>query len=138
MDTAGDLTQAIVDFRIDYNFASAETLNAFTLQGASRVNGGIVINPAFAPLCLCHRRRLDFPAGDFNSSADLATVKELLANPAGFYVNVHTATSPGEQFAGSSRRIRSDGGRRFREARCDQDQVDAIEKMLRDIGRAGP
>ncbi len=100
---AGDITDAIVDFDLEIYLGQAEELIALHIhRGAAGVNGPIVISSG----------GLDFntdpvaaDAGDARiyrqrvanmDPAVLEAIEALLANPGGYYVNLHsTAKRPG-------------------------------------------
>jgi hypothetical protein len=136
-DATGNLTQAIVDFRIDYNFAGAETINAFHIHKApAGVSGPVVIDPRFSPPMPVTGAGSVFRQVTLTAPADLTTVKDLLANPAGFYANVHTPTSPAGAIRGQltpdvAGTVAADS------AKLDamKMQLDQVQQMLRDMAR---
>ena len=96
-NSSGALTQAVVDFHIVFN--TEANINIFAMhihRGARGVNGPVVIDSNFGTA-------IDFTRGSYNlfrqnvvtSTDGLAVVESLLANPAGFYVNMHSSVNRG-------------------------------------------
>jgi hypothetical protein len=90
--TGGAVTMA-------FNMRNLPPTSSITLAhihtGASGVNGGVLVNTNLSPATA-----IATPAGSasFERSgltADAATINSIVANPAGFYFNVHTALNPG-------------------------------------------
>ena len=97
-NSAGALTRAVVDFHIDLNTNGAETFRAMHIhRGARGANGGVVIDSNFGtPIDAAAGSQLRLTRQNIVDDADgLAVVEEVLANPAGFYVNLHSASNPG-------------------------------------------
>jgi hypothetical protein len=96
-DSAGALTQAVVDFHIDVNTGSAQTITAMHIHRAARgSNGPVVIDSMFgSALELAPGSHRLFRQNVVTSETGLATVTALLANPAGYYVNMHSMSNPG-------------------------------------------
>jgi hypothetical protein len=93
----GDLTQAVVDFHIDFNTEQPQTIFAMHIhRGVRGVNGPVVIDSIFGPA-------IDFTPGAHRvfrqnvvtSEEGLATVEAVLENPARYYVNMHSNTFRG-------------------------------------------
>ena len=96
-DPNGDAASAFVDFIVNANFGSAETIIAMHIhRGDSSISGPVVLDSSFGD-------EMDVAAGstsfarrvEFVTSADLEVVEEVIANPSEFYLNVHTASAPG-------------------------------------------
>jgi len=96
-----DSANAITGGSVTMNFtvrnmpASGSITLAHIHTGAAGVNGGIIVNSQ-----LSAATAIATPAGSasFERSgidADAATINGIIANPAGFYFNVHTALNPG-------------------------------------------
>jgi hypothetical protein len=90
--TGGSVTMA-------FNMRNLTPASSITLAhihtGAAGVNGGILVNTNLSPATA-----IATPAGSasFERSgltAEAATINSIVANPAGFYFNVHTALNPG-------------------------------------------
>jgi len=106
----GALEGAIVDFRIMWAFGQPETVRALHIhRGAAGSNGGVVINAGFGDPA-------DVPAGSgsflrstgvISDPMQLEAVEAILANPGGYYVNLHTASNPGGIIRGNLRRANS-------------------------------
>lgn len=95
-DPNGDAASAFVDFIVNANFGSAETISAMHIhRGDASVSGPVVLDSTFGDA-------MDVAAGstsfsrrvEFVNSADLEIVEEVIANPSEFYLNVHTASAP--------------------------------------------
>ncbi len=96
-DSAGALQSAMVDFRIDHYVGQAETLvNMHIHRGAEGVAGPVVVGAGFgAPVATGPGSGTLFRAVQLTDPTALAVVTEILGNPAGFYVNIHSQSFPG-------------------------------------------
>ncbi len=95
-DTSGKLTKAVVDFHIDFNSEAALTVTAMHIhRGVRGVNGPVVIDSIFGTALAVEpgSTRL-FRQNVVTSDAGLATVEDLLSNPARYYVNMHSTSNP--------------------------------------------
>jgi hypothetical protein len=96
-DSDGDLTQAVVDFHIV--FSNEANINIFAMhihRGVRGVNGPVVIDSNFGTaIDFTPGTRSLFRQNVVTSTDGLATVESLLANPAGFYVNMHSSVNRG-------------------------------------------
>lgn len=148
-DAGGNLTQAIVDFRVSYNFATTETVRAFHIhRGAAGVNGPVVVDPRFSPPVDLVGPGTLFRHVVITDPAGLDTIRAILARPSDFYFNLHTASAPGGLLRGqlmpadpASEAVRA------LEARVNaltaevakiaevQAQLNVVRQMVRDIGR---
>jgi CHRD domain len=95
-DSTGAVSASTVNFTANLSgFPSSTVVNiAHIHTGAAGVNGGIVVNTTINPGEVV----LTNGGGTFTRVAisltnDLAS--QILANPAGFYFNIHTAANPG-------------------------------------------
>lgn len=95
-DAAGTIVSGTADFTASLSgFPNGSALTGAHIHpGASGVNGGVLISTAIAA------GEVSFPAGSGTlTKTGIALTAEqansIMANPAGFYFNVHTATSPG-------------------------------------------
>jgi hypothetical protein len=96
-DPNGDAASAFVDFIVNADFGSAETIRAMHIhRGDSSISGPVVLDSSFGD-------ETDVAAGstsfarrvEFVTSADLEVIEEVIADPSEFYLNVHTASAPG-------------------------------------------
>ena len=98
-DDDGNLTQATVDFRVHYFFAAADTLRAMHIhRGAADVSGGVVIDSVFGSAIPVDGNGSLLRSTTITDPARLAIIEEILANPAGFYLNLHSASHGGGEF----------------------------------------
>ena len=95
-NSSGDLTQAVVDFHIDVNTEAAQTITAMHIhRGARGANGPVVINSNFGTMLdMAPGSRRLFRQNIVTSADGLAVVAALLANPSGYYVNMHSVSKP--------------------------------------------
>ncbi len=98
----GEIDMVIVDFRVNYSLGSPQTFRAMHIhQGAAAMSGPVVIGSNFGP-------PIDVPAGEgsffrtavVNDPMVIDTVKQIMDNPAGYYLNVHTSANPPGHFRG--------------------------------------
>ena len=94
-DSAGSITGATADFTVTASgFPSGTTLTrAHIHTGAAGTNGGIVVNLGLAD------GEVVFASGggSFTKNGVALTIDQanaIIANPAGFYLNIHTARNP--------------------------------------------
>jgi hypothetical protein len=95
-DASGTITAASVNFSVTMqNLAGTSVVNiAHIHQGATGVNGPIVVNTLVAP----GEVTLSGGSGTFTRvglTTTAALAQSILDNPAGFYFNIHTAANPG-------------------------------------------
>lgn len=91
----GDLIQANVDFNVEYYTGQPELLVAMHIHsGAAGVNGGVVISSGLAGPVEADGEGHIFTQAKVTEADGLATVEAILANPAGYYVNIHSMTAP--------------------------------------------
>ncbi len=97
-DDKGVVTGGTVTFSMQYNFDAAASLTGLHIhEGAEGVNGPVVINTGIsgaAPVALVSGK------GSANfvvpiTATSLAPFQRMLANPSGFYVNVHSSVNGG-------------------------------------------
>jgi hypothetical protein len=155
-DAAGNLTQAVVDFRVNYNFPVTETVRAFHIhRGAPGVNGPVVVDPRFGPPVDLTGSGTLFRNVVITDPVGLETIRAILARPSDFYFNLHTASAPGGLIRGqlapgdpASEALRALAGKiDALTAKVDalgadvtkigdlQAQIALVRQMLRDIGR---
>ncbi len=101
-NAAGDVVGGAVDFSVRYRLGQEGTITAMHIhRGAAGVNGPVVIDSGLPG------RIENTTAGEIKTQGVLARspattelIKEILANPAGFYVNLHTLRAPGGEIRG--------------------------------------
>ena len=93
-DGSGNITGGIVNFLTNFSFPGAVTISGHHIhEAAANANGPIVIDPgSVVPTA-------SFPSGVgvINLTATVSNLdafKRFVANPAGFYVNLHTSANP--------------------------------------------
>jgi PBP1b-binding outer membrane lipoprotein LpoB len=95
-DAAGNVSTSTVNFTANMtSFPSSTVVNiAHIHTGAAGVNGGIVVNTTINPgEVVLTSGTGTFTRVGITLANDLAA--QILANPAGFYFNIHTAANPG-------------------------------------------
>lgn len=99
-DFGGDIVSAIADFDVDYELPAADMASGLHIhEGAQGANGPVTIN---AGLSVSNIADLD-TSGSLSLQAavdDLEKLEDLLDNPSGFYLNLHTPTNPAGLFRG--------------------------------------
>jgi hypothetical protein len=95
-DSAGNVTAATATFVVNLSgFPAGTPINiAHIHQAASGVNGAVVVNSGLT----AGQNVLTTGSGSFtaaNLTVDPALANTILANPAGFYFNVHSTLNPG-------------------------------------------
>ena len=91
-------TKAYVTYRLNWRFEGEQNVNnAHIHRGAAGVGGGVVIPSGLVAPNMTNPQG----AGNYTNVVEvddpdqLAVVEEILANPADFYMNVHTAANRG-------------------------------------------
>jgi uncharacterized protein (TIGR03437 family) len=112
-DASGKVVSASTDFNTNYQFPGEVTITGMHIhKGVAGENGSVTINSnisAAAPVAdptgkgILLRQGFTGPA----DAAGLDTVNGMLANPAGFYLNVHTTVNPGGVIRGQLQRAES-------------------------------
>jgi hypothetical protein len=95
-DSAGNITAATVTFAVTLGgFPAGSTINiAHIHEGASTCACPVVVNTTVAPGEVAVTNGLaSFTKS--NITVDPAVAQRIIANPAGFYFNVHSALNPG-------------------------------------------
>jgi hypothetical protein len=96
-DSANAITGGTVTFQ--FSVSGLTTTSSITLAhihtGASGVAGGVLVNTGLSAAAAIATPN---GSGSFQSSApvavDASTINSIVANPAGFYFNVHTSLNP--------------------------------------------
>jgi uncharacterized protein (TIGR03437 family) len=106
-DASGEIISGSVDFDVNYKFPGEATITAMHIHdGAAGVNGPVVIDSAVSRTENVTAGSLPVlqaqisPAG----AAAFAAFKGVIANPAGYYLNVHTTANPAGVFRGQLQR----------------------------------
>ena len=97
-DDAGTIVSGIVDFDVDYNFADAVTITGLHIhEAAAGVNGPIRIESGITPTATVDAQGTGniFRQTNVDSGAALTALAGVMANPANYYVNLHTSVNPG-------------------------------------------
>lgn len=106
-DAQGEVVSGSVDFQVRYNFPSAQTITAMHIHGgAAGANGPVVIDSATAQIPDVTTGTIPTLQAQVNSTttAALAAVKGILADPSQYYLNVHTTANPAGVFRGQLQR----------------------------------
>ncbi len=92
----GTIQSAVVDFRINYTLGQEETLtNMHIHRGAEGVSGPVVVPTAFGSAFAAGPGSGSFlRTGAVNDPSGIATLEAIMADPAGYYVNIHTRSHP--------------------------------------------
>ncbi|MBI1765821.1 MAG: CHRD domain-containing protein [Acidobacteria bacterium] len=101
-DAAGNITAGTITFIAQVQFPGSVSFNGFHIhEGAAGIAGPVRFNTG-----LSGTNTRDFASGaglilpDPVVVTDLAALARLLANPAGFYVNLHSSVNPGGAIRG--------------------------------------
>lgn len=96
-DAGGVATAAYVDFVMNAYYAAEEVSRAMHIhRGGANVSGPVVLDSAFgSPVTAGPGHATFVRRAEFVSTADLNTVEQVLADPGGYYINIHTASAPG-------------------------------------------
>lgn len=92
----GEVSSATVDFLVNFAFGATETVRAMHIhRGAAGQNGPVEVGAQFGTEVALSGSGSFFRSVVVSDPMALAVVQEILANPAGFYLNIHTESSPG-------------------------------------------
>ena len=97
-DSGGNITSGTVYFDVNYNFAQAVTVDGLHIhQGGAGVNGPIRIDTGISDAATVAASGAGnvFRPVQVTSGAALTALIGLVADPTGFYVNIHTTANPG-------------------------------------------
>ncbi|HQR33866.1 MAG TPA: CHRD domain-containing protein [Blastocatellia bacterium] len=99
-DDKGAITGGTVTFSMQYNFDAAANLTGLHIhEGAEGANGPVVINTgvggATNTIALANGKGSANFTVPVITAAQLGALQRMIANPAGFYVNVHTSVNAG-------------------------------------------
>lgn len=96
-NSAGDVVSGSVDFKVGYQMTPPVTISGMHIhKGGAGISGPIVIDPSFP------RTDDTVGTGELRAQAQVApdnatalqAVKDILIDPSGYYVNVHTTAFP--------------------------------------------
>lgn len=100
-NAAGEIISGTVDFLVSYSFPSSVELTGLHIhRGAAGANGPVVINTGIGGangniISSTGRGSIDRSAQITSADATpLAALRDLVANPSGFYVNLHSTVNP--------------------------------------------
>ena len=107
-DGSGNITAATATFFVNISGLPANTpiILSHIHQAVAGVNGGVVVNSglsAASPVALANGSGSFESSGLTVSPVDIAT--QIIANPAGFYFNSHSALNPGGVVRGQLVRV---------------------------------
>jgi len=93
---AGTIQSAVVDFRINYVLGQEETLtNMHIHRGVEGISGPVVVPTVFgSAFGAGPGAGAFFRTGVVNDPSGIATLEAIMANPSGYYVNIHTRSHP--------------------------------------------
>lgn len=89
-------SRAFVDFHISATFPRAEKFTGLHIhKGAEGAAGAVVVNSGLrGPVDGTAGAQTLFYQVPIASAEGIATLKDILADPSGYYVNLHTETNP--------------------------------------------
>ncbi|MCG8648845.1 MAG: CHRD domain-containing protein, partial [Pirellulales bacterium] len=94
-DSAGVLTQAYVDFNVAFYTGETEMLVAMHIHsGVAGTNGPVVIDSGLMGPIEATGPGHIFQQASVTEQEGLDAIEGILANPAGYYVNVHSTSAP--------------------------------------------
>lgn len=98
-NSVGEVIGGIVTFTIEFNHPANVAFNGLHIhEQVVGINGPVVINTGVSNanriISASGRGVVNFPVA-VTSGNPLAALKRLIANPTGFYVNIHTPENPG-------------------------------------------
>lgn len=133
-DASGAIQSAVVDFRINYTLGQEETLtNMHIHRGAEGVSGPVVVPTVFGTAFSASGSGSFFRVGNVSDATGIATLEAIMANPSGYYVNIHSRSRPAGIMRGQ---LEPDnpaiGAVRAVEAKLDA-KLETIMTMLRNI-----
>ncbi|MCW5981662.1 MAG: CHRD domain-containing protein [Bryobacteraceae bacterium] len=131
----GSLSQAIVDFRVNYNAETPQTFTAMHIhRGAAGVAGPVVVDSIFGAQVEASGSGSLFRQNVVTDLPTLTVIEAILANPSNYYLNVHSTTNPAGIIRGQL--MPDPATASERQFRTIGTQLDRMELMLRNIGRA--
>ena len=142
-NASGAATAAYIDFVMNAYYGAEEVSRAMHIhRGGANVSGPVVLDSAFgSPVTAGPGHATFVRRAEFVSTADLNTVEQVLADPQGYYINIHTASAPGGILRGqlhptdlSVSSANSDALSELQASAADQKaQLEAIQELIRRV-----
>lgn len=142
-NAAGAATAAYIDFVMNAYYGAEEVSRAMHIhRGGANVSGPVVLDSAFGgPVTAGPGNATFVRRAEFVSTTDLNTVEQVLADPGGYYINIHTVSAPGGILRGqlhptdlSVSSANSDTLAELQTAAADQKaQLEAIQELVRRV-----
>lgn len=102
----GEVTSASVDFLVNYSFGADEVVTAMHIhRGKLGENGPVVVNSGIGQRSLPAGSGTFFQSVELVNSNDVSVVEQILANPDGYYLNVHTQSKASGLIRGQLRLV---------------------------------
>lgn len=134
-DAAGNVVQAIADFRVSFNAETPLTFTAMHIhRGAAGVAGPVVVDSKFGAQLPVEGSGSVFRQNVITDAAVLAVIEQIAANPAGYYLNMHSTSNPAGIIRGQL--LWDASAQTAAQFQGLQMQLDRLELMVRNIGRA--
>ena len=103
-NSSGVITEAVVDFVVDYSFPAAITVTGLHVhRGIRGQNGPVVLNSgvgAGLPEDATGKAGITRQSAKLDSADAISAINDMVANPGNFYVNLHTTVNPGGAIRG--------------------------------------
>ena len=103
-NSSGVITEAVVDFVVDYSFPTAITVTGLHVhRGIRGQNGPVVLNSgvgAGLPEDATGKTGITRQSAKLDSADAISAINDMVANPGNFYVNLHTTANPGGAIRG--------------------------------------
>ena len=137
---------AYVTYRVNWRFEGQQSVNNLHIHRGAAGSGGRVVIPSglAAPMMTNPQGGGNFTnVVEIDSADQLAVVEEILADPAGFYVNVHTVANRGGHIRGQLQprgttlinQLQADNAALSAEVAGLQEQVADLQDLLARIAR---
>lgn len=103
-NSSGTITEAVVDFVVNYSFPGPITLSGLHVhQGIRGQNGPVVLNSGIGAgqtEDATGKAGVVKQSAKIDSAEALAAINGMIANPGNYYVNLHTTANPGGAIRG--------------------------------------
>lgn len=130
--TNGQITSALIDFHVNWRAGLSEELRAAHIhRGPAGENGPVVINTGLAPLPAAASGTI-FRQASVTDPEGISVIEDILANPRGFYFNVHSVSNPSGLIRGQLRPDVSSELTQMEERL--QAALDEIDSLIRVMG----